>query len=61
MSTMLQNLVTQFTESESEFDGVNDYRIADQFLKSHGIRATNKQVWTFINEVQDSAGEEADW
>jgi hypothetical protein len=59
--TKLQSLVAAFIDSDVAFDGTNDYAIANNFLKNEGIRADNKQVWTFINEVNASAGEAADW
>ena len=66
MSSKLAELVNLFNESvtsgeQKTLDGKNDYGIADTFLKQNGIRATNKQVWAFINEAKQSAGEEADW
>ena len=60
-STKLQTLVAEFLAADVHFDGNNDYAIANNFLKSKGIRADNKQVWSFINEVNASAGEAADW
>lgn len=59
--TKLQSLVAKFLNTDVAFDGINDYAIANNFLKEQGIRADNKQVWTFINEVNASAGEAADW
>jgi hypothetical protein len=60
-STKLQSLAAEFIAADVTFDGANDYAIANNFLKSKGIRADNKQVWSFINEVNASAGEAADW
>jgi ABC-type metal ion transport system substrate-binding protein len=61
MSTMLNSLVEQFTKSELEFDGKNDYAIANTFLQEKGIRCNNKQVWSFIDAAKEAAGEAADW
>ena len=63
MSTKLEQLVNDFVNDDEQatFDGKNDYVIADTFLKQNDIRANNKQVWSFIDAVKNSAGEEADW
>jgi len=63
--TKLQSLVDDFNNTSEQtltgMAGGNDYTIANDFLRAKGIRATNKQVWAFINEVLASAGEAADW
>lgn len=66
MSSKLAELVNLFNESvasgkQKALDGTNDYGIVDAFLKQNGIRANNKQVWSFINEAKQTAGEAADW